>query len=73
LRKKQPDSAVFRLPGGPIFAVTGVLICAVLLTQVDLSKSLILIATVVIAFLNWLSVRKKPVAATSEIAAGDGI
>lgn len=60
LRKKQPDNALFRLPGGPVFAVAGVLICAVLLTQVDPSKSLVLIATVVIALLNWLWVRNSP-------------
>ncbi|HVO61460.1 MAG TPA: APC family permease [Terriglobales bacterium] len=58
LRKKQPDMALFRLPGGPIFAMAGVLICMLLLTQVDLSKSMVLIATVVIAFFNWLWVRR---------------
>jgi APA family basic amino acid/polyamine antiporter len=68
LRKKQPGTALFRLPGGPIFAMAGVLICAVLLTQVDLSKSLILIATVVIALANWLWVRKTPAPAASEAA-----
>jgi hypothetical protein len=60
LRKKLPGAALFRLPAGPLFAVVGVLICGVLLTQVDLSKSLILIATIVIAFLNWLWVRARP-------------
>lgn len=60
LRKKQPATALFRLPAGPVFAVFGVLICAVLLTQVDVSKSLVLIATVIIAFINWLWVRKSP-------------
>lgn len=73
LRKKQPDTALFRLPGGPLFAIAGVLICAVLLTQVDLSKSLILIATVLIAFLNWLCVRKTASPATSGVAARDGV
>jgi basic amino acid/polyamine antiporter, APA family len=68
LRRKQPGTALFRLPRGPIFAMAGVLICAVLLTQVDLSKSLILIATVVIALANWLWVRKTPAPAASEAA-----
>lgn len=71
LRKKQPDTALFRLPGGPIFAVAGVLICAVLLTQVDLSKSLVLIATVVIALLNWLWVRNSRT--TRDIAVERGV
>jgi basic amino acid/polyamine antiporter, APA family len=67
LRRKYPGKALFRLPGGPFFAVTGVLICLVLLTQVDLSKSLILIATIIVAFLNFLLVqRAEPGAAINE-------
>jgi len=59
LRRRRPGSALFRLPGGPVFSVAGVIVCAVLLTQVDFGKSLILITTVVVAFLNWLLVRQK--------------
>ena len=58
LRRKQPLAAGFRLPGGPVLAVLGVAIAAALATQVDLSKSLILAATVGAAFLNWLWARK---------------
>jgi basic amino acid/polyamine antiporter, APA family len=57
LRRKQPGAALFHLPAGNAFAVAGVLICVLLLTRVDLSKSLILIATVAAALLNWLWVR----------------
>jgi amino acid transporter len=71
LRRKQPGEAVFRLPAGLMFAISGVVICAVLLTQVDLSKSLVLIATVVIAFLNWLWVRKSP--AQPQVAVDRGV
>jgi APA family basic amino acid/polyamine antiporter len=59
LRNKLPDTILFRLPAGPVFSIFGVLICALLLTQVDLSKSLILFATVLIAFVNWLWVRRR--------------
>jgi basic amino acid/polyamine antiporter, APA family len=59
LRKKMPGSAFFRLPGGPFFAILGVLICLVLITGVDLSGSLILLATVVVGLLNWLWVRNR--------------
>jgi APA family basic amino acid/polyamine antiporter len=59
LRKRQPGAAMFRLPGGVIFAVTGVAICFVLITQVDLSGSIILVAMLAIAFVNWLFVRKR--------------
>jgi basic amino acid/polyamine antiporter, APA family len=60
LRKKQPDAALFRLPAGEFFATAGVIICTVLLTQVDLSKSVILVATVAVAVVNWLLVRNRP-------------
>jgi APA family basic amino acid/polyamine antiporter len=59
LRRKQPDGAWFRLPAGSATAVLGVLICVALLSGVDFSKSLILLATLAIAFLNWLAVRKR--------------
>jgi basic amino acid/polyamine antiporter, APA family len=65
LRRKQPEAALFRLPGGTALAVLGVLICVVLLSQVDLSQSRILIATVVIGFLNWLAVRNRVSAKTA--------
>jgi APA family basic amino acid/polyamine antiporter len=58
LRRKQPLAKGFRLPGGPVLAVFGVAISIALATQVDLSKSLILAATVAAAVLNWLWVRK---------------
>ena len=61
LRKKQPDAAAFRLPAGGLFGILGILICAVFLTAVDFSKSLILAATFGIAALNWLFVRNKSV------------
>jgi basic amino acid/polyamine antiporter, APA family len=53
LRRRQPQAARFRLPGGAVLPALGVLICLTLLTQVDFSKSLILLATVAGAFLNW--------------------
>jgi amino acid transporter len=58
LRRKQPGAAWLRLPAGWLFAVVGVLICVVLLTGVDFSKSVILLVTILIALLNWLAVRK---------------
>jgi basic amino acid/polyamine antiporter, APA family len=60
LRKKQPEAALFRLPGGPVLAILGLLICVVLLSEVDRSQSQILIATVAVSFINWLVVRGRP-------------
>ncbi len=58
LRRKKPGAAWFRLPVGSLWAVIGVLICVGLLTGVDFSKSMILLATVALAFLNWLGFRR---------------
>jgi uncharacterized membrane protein len=59
LRRKFPGAAQFRLVGGTWFAVMGVIICAILFSQVDLGGSLILLATIVVATLNWHVVRGK--------------
>ena len=57
LRVKQPGAAAFRLPGGPVIPVLGVLICLALLTRVDFSKSVILVAVILTASVNWLLTR----------------
>jgi APA family basic amino acid/polyamine antiporter len=59
LRRKMPGKAFFRMPGGPWLAGIGVILCATLFTQVDRSGSMILLATVAVAALNWLAVRGK--------------
>ncbi|HTS35027.1 MAG TPA: APC family permease [Candidatus Solibacter sp.] len=56
LRRRQPGAAWFRLPAGFFFAALGILICIALLTGVDFSKSVILLATIAVAFVNWLAV-----------------
>jgi amino acid transporter len=57
LRRKQRDAAWLRVPGGNVFAALGVLICVALLSGVDFSKSVILLFTIALALLNWLTVR----------------
>jgi amino acid transporter len=61
LRRKQPEGAspMFRLPAGNFFAVLGVLLCAVLITRVDFGQSLILVATIALAFVNWALVARR--------------
>jgi amino acid transporter len=59
LRRKQPEGALFRLPAGDFFAVAGMLLCFILVTRVDFGQSLILVATVALAFLNWIVVSRK--------------
>jgi len=53
LRRRQPEGAMFRLPMGSFLAALGVILCLVLVTRVDFGQSLILCATVVLAWLNW--------------------
>jgi basic amino acid/polyamine antiporter, APA family len=60
LRKRQPTPALVHIPGGTLIAILGVLICLGLLTQIEYNKSLILVAAVGVAFLNWLVVRNRP-------------
>jgi len=59
LRRKQPGAALFRVPGGPLWALLGIGICLLLITQVDLSKSLILLAVILAALMNWIVVRSQ--------------
>jgi basic amino acid/polyamine antiporter, APA family len=59
LRRKKAGAAGFRLPGGTVFALLGVLICLGLLTRIDYSQSWILVAAVAIAFANWMAVRNR--------------
>ena len=59
LRRKQSGAALFHLPGGVVFSVIGVLVCAVLITGVDRSGFRILLGTAFVAAVNWLLVRKR--------------
>jgi APA family basic amino acid/polyamine antiporter len=59
LRGKQPECASFRLPAGNLFVVLGVLMCVALLTQVDLSQSMIVGATIALALVNWVLIARK--------------
>lgn len=53
LRRSRPGAVRFQVPGGPILAVLGILMCLAMMTQVDLSQSRILLVTVGAALLNW--------------------
>jgi hypothetical protein len=63
LRRRQPEAAAFRLPGGVILPVIGMMICAVLVTRVDFGKSVILLATIAAALINWALVRDRVIQA----------
>ncbi len=59
LRSKKSEPPAFQVPAGTLISIVGVLICAALFTQIEYDKSLILLAAVAVAFLNWLAVRKR--------------
>ncbi|MGH8268253.1 MAG: amino acid transporter, partial [Steroidobacteraceae bacterium] len=59
LRRKQPQAAAWRLPGGPILPVLGLAVCVALLTRVDFSRSVVLLATILAGVLNWLLIRNR--------------
>jgi amino acid transporter len=61
LRKKNPADApaMFTLPAGNLFAVVGVILCLVLATRVDFGQSLIVLATIALAFINWTIVSRR--------------
>lgn len=65
LRYKQPDASRLRLPAGPFLAVVGILIALALAVvplflskQADLSKWLLVAATLAAAVLNWVWARR---------------
>jgi len=59
LRRRQPEAAAFRLPGGLTLPVIGMVICVVLVTRVDFGKSVILLVTIAAALINWGLVRDR--------------
>jgi APA family basic amino acid/polyamine antiporter len=65
LRRRQPRAGSWQLPGGPLLPAAGIAVCALLLTCVDFSKSLILLATIGVALVNWLAVRRAPAGPTA--------
>ena len=62
LRRRPPvgANAMFQLPAGNFLAVLGVILCLILVTRVDFGQSLILVATIVLALVNWAVVARKP-------------
>jgi amino acid transporter len=59
LRNLQPGAATLRVPGGPVLAVIGVAVSALLLLQLDSSEIVPILVTVAVALLNWWIVRNR--------------
>jgi len=64
LRRLQPEAGTFRVPGGISLPVLGIALCAVLLTRVDFSQSLVVLATLAVALGNWAVLRGRAASAS---------
>lgn len=62
LRKKRPDENVFRLPGGAVLAILGVVFSAVLATRMGRGELVMIAITAAIALANWFWVRRRDAA-----------
>ncbi len=66
LRRKHPEGAdaMFHLPAGNFFAALGLILCLVLVTRVDFGQSMIVVATIALAFVNWAVVARRGTSAS---------
>jgi APA family basic amino acid/polyamine antiporter len=62
LRRTRPAAATFRLPAGDVFAGIGFIFCAVLLTRLNADHGRIIAVVGLLAFVNWLVVRRRSTA-----------
>jgi amino acid transporter len=62
LRRKQPQAAKFRLPGGVFFAVLALLFSAALVTRMHWGELAVVSVTFALAGLNWLLSRRRVLA-----------
>lgn len=58
LRRKSPGTARFHLPWGTPLALAGIAFCVAVLSRVGKVELLVLAATLAIALINWLAVRR---------------
>ena len=59
LRRKQPQAASFRLPGGVFFAVLALLFSAVLITRMHFGELVVVSVTFALGALNWYWTRRR--------------
>jgi APA family basic amino acid/polyamine antiporter len=59
LRRSRPPADTFRLPAGYFFAGVGFVFCAVLLTRLTADHGRIIAVVGLLAFVNWLVVRRR--------------
>jgi amino acid transporter len=67
LRRKQPGEARFLLPAGPLFGILGIAFALVLVSRMGRAELVIILGTMLIAFLNWLWARRDTLARASTV------
>ncbi len=60
LRRKYPHAEAYRLPAGTVFSGLGVLMMAALASRMNRHEAIVILATMGVAFGNWLWVRGRP-------------
>ena len=58
LRKLRPQADAFRLPAGPLIALAGLALCAVLVAQMSVTHAVVISLIATIGATNWLLVRR---------------
>ena len=58
LRQLRPQADAFRLPAGPLIALAGLALCAVLVAQMSATHAVVISLIATIGALNWLAVRR---------------
>jgi len=59
LRRKNPSAATFRLPMPYFFSGAGIFLAILLMTRMGRSEFVIVSATCLVAFVNWLAIRRR--------------
>lgn len=58
LRRKNPSAPAYRLPFGSVFAVIGIALMIALFTRISREELAWIMATAIMALVNWLAVRR---------------
>jgi len=59
LRRRDPEGAAFRLPGGATIPLLALAFCALLLSRMGRTEVVMLLVIATLALLHWLAVRKQ--------------
>ena len=60
LRRRRPDTQAHRLVAGNGFAALGILFVTALATRINRNEAIVILATMAVAFANWVWTRNKP-------------